>query len=68
MRLENGTVLEVGKKYEHGTRIADIIYECLYIGQERWFYRDQDGVEMLNDIDDDWLPYEEEMIKDLKKG
>ena len=60
MKLENGTVLEVGKKYTlERWEDTEMYLECLAIGNDAWFWRDQDGVEMHSVIDDEWLLYEE---------
>lgn len=53
--------LEIGKKYTlERWEDTEVYLECLAIGNESWFWRDQDGVEMHSVIDDEWLPYEEE--------
>ena len=53
--------LEIGKKYTlERWDDTEVYLECLAIGNESWFWRDQDGVEMHSVIDDEWLPYEEE--------
>ena len=53
--------LEIGKKYTlERWKDTEVCLECLAIGNESWFWRDQDGVEMHSVIDDEWLLYEEE--------
>lgn len=60
IELENGTVLEVGKKYVHATWLNDTIYEVTAIGRNLFVYA-QEGCdyELTHEIDNDWIPYEE---------
>lgn len=61
VKLGNGTLLEVGKKYRHsiwGDENSPY-YECVAIGYEMWMWRDCQGIENCSYIVEDWIPYEE---------
>jgi hypothetical protein len=60
VELENGTVLEVGKKYVHATRIRNKSFNVLCIGEDWFFFVRDNGYEGISEIDNDWIPYEEE--------
>lgn len=61
MKLKNGTVLEVGKKYIHATWLRDEVYEVTAIGRNLFMYIPEGcDYELTHEIDNDWIPYEEE--------
>jgi len=61
MKLKNGTVLEVGKKYVHATWTRDEVYEITAIGRDLFMYIPKGkDYELTHEIDNDWIPYEEE--------
>jgi hypothetical protein len=55
--LNNGTILEVGKKYRQETYLAGFFMEIISIGNEKLFVCDERGIECLVMIDKNWLPY-----------
>jgi len=60
MKLKNGTVLEVGKKYVHATWLRDEVYEITAIGRNLFMYiPNGKDYELTHEIDNDWIPYEE---------
>ena len=60
MKLKNGTVLEVGKKYIHATWLKDEVYEVTAIGRYLFTYIPKGcDYELTHEIDNDWIPYEE---------
>lgn len=63
MKLDNGTVLEVGKKYVHATWLNDEIYEVTAIGRDLFMYIPSGcDYELTHEIDNDWIPYEDPKI------
>ena len=60
VKLENGTVLEVGKRYtQNGWKKTEVVI-INYIGKEKFFGTLENGKETFWGIDYKWLPYEEE--------
>lgn len=60
MKLENGTILEVGKKYATPRFCTGEWVKILHIGKHQFFSVDESDAEGIWDIEKDWLPYEEE--------
>ena len=61
VKLKNGTILSVGKKYVHATWTRDEVYEITAIGRDLFMYIPKGkDYELTHEIDNDWLPYEEE--------
>lgn len=58
-KLENGTVLEVGKKYRVHTWSEDDYMLVLFLGKNHFFARHIDGMECTFSYESKWLPYEE---------
>lgn len=56
----NGTKLEVGKKYKLRTYFEGNFVEIIAIGEKEFFFKSQDGVESINSIKQNWIPYTEE--------
>ena len=57
----NGTKLEVGKKYKLRTYFEGNFVEIIAIGEKEFFFKSQDGDESINPINQDWIPYTEEL-------
>jgi len=61
VKLENGTILKVGKKYVHATWLRDEVYEITAIGRDLFMYISEGkDYELTHEIDNDWIPYQEE--------
>jgi len=61
VKLKNGTILSVGKKYVHATWTRDEVYEITAIGRDLFMYIPKGkDYELTHEIDNDWIPYEEE--------
>ena len=59
----NGTILEIGKKYGLFEYTKGTYVEVLAIGKNKVFLRTNNGYEITQDINQDWLPYEEPQPK-----
>lgn len=63
VKLKNGTVLKVGNKYVHATWLKDEVYEVTAIGNSIFTYIPKGcDYELTHEIDNDWIPYEEEEV------
>ena len=68
VELKNGVTLEVGKKYIHPTWLKDEVYEVTAIGETIFVYKPKDcDYELTHEIDNNWLPYEEEKTENYCK-